>query len=88
MAPLMVTASISVADDVSALAAIFAPELVPVVGVRSKHVIMVVYGFGDASGTGLGAMLTCGSGLNFRVGVWGSREDSETSNWKEFTNLV
>ena len=88
VAPHLVTASASVANDVEALAAIFAPQTVPVVGVRSKLVITVVYGFGDASGTGLGATFTCGSGLNFRVGVWGSKEDPESSNWKEFTNVV
>ncbi|KAI2503870.1 hypothetical protein MHU86_10595 [Fragilaria crotonensis] len=86
--PQMVTASISLISDVKALTAIFAPRVVPVVGVRSKHVITVVYGFGDASGTGLGATFTCGSGLNFRIGVWGSKEDTESSNWKEFTNVV
>ncbi|KAI2495940.1 hypothetical protein MHU86_18550 [Fragilaria crotonensis] len=87
-APHLVKASISLASDVGALAVIFAPTSVPVVGVRSKHVITVVYGFGDASGTGLGATFTCGSGLNFRIGVWGSKEDPESSNWKEFTNVV
>ncbi|KAI2498994.1 hypothetical protein MHU86_15498 [Fragilaria crotonensis] len=87
-APLMVTGSISLADDVAALAVIFAPVRVPVVRLRSKHVITVVYGFGDASGTGLGATFTCGAGLNFRIGVWGAKEDPESSNWKEFTNVV
>ena len=63
-APQWVTASLSLASDVGALASIFGPARVPVVGVRSKQVITVVYGFGDASGTGLGATFTCGSGLN------------------------
>ncbi len=87
-APDMVTASVSLSSDVRALCEIFSPDPVPVVGVRSKHIITVVYGFGDASGTGLGATFTCGSGLNFRIGVWGSKEDPESSNWKEFTNVV
>ena len=30
----------------------------------------------------------CGSGFNFRKGVWGSIEDPKLSNWKEFTNVV
>ena len=87
-APHLVRASISLIFDVKALSKIFAPSAVPVVSVRSKQVITVVYGFGDASGTGLGATFTCGSGLNFRIGVWGSKEDPESSNWKEFTNVV
>ncbi|KAI2509912.1 hypothetical protein MHU86_4477 [Fragilaria crotonensis] len=86
--PQTVTASISLVEDVKALELIFNPQRVSVVGVRSKQIITVIYGFGDASGTGLGATFTCGSGLNFRVGVWGSREDPESSNWKEFTNVV
>ena len=88
MAPLFVKGSVSLVSDVGALSAIFAPAEVPAVGVRSRQVITVVYGFGDASGTGLGATFTCGSGLNYRIGVWGSREDPESSNWKEFTNVV
>jgi hypothetical protein len=87
-APQLVTASVSLLSDVRALASIFGPTVVPVVGVRSRKVITVVYGFGDASGTGLGVTFTCGSGLNFRIGVWGSEEESESSNWKEFTNVV
>ena len=88
-APTLVRASISLARDVEALASIFSPSVVPVVSVRSRRVVTVVYGFGDASGTGLGATFTCGeSGLNFRIGVWGSVEDPESSNWKEFTNVV
>ncbi len=88
LAPHLVMASVSLASDVEALAAIFGTSRVPVVGVRSRQVVAVVYGFGDASGTGLGATFTCGSGLNFRIGVWGYEEDPESSNWKEFTNVV
>ncbi len=50
--------------------------------------VTVVYGFGDASGMGLGATFTFGSGLNYRIGNWGSKEDPESLNWKEFTNVV
>ena len=35
-----------------------------------------------------GSTFTCRSGFNFRIGVWGSEEDPESSNWKEFTNVV
>jgi hypothetical protein len=60
----------------------------PVVGLRSKLIVTVVYGFGDASGTGLGATFTCGKGFSFRIGVWGACEANESSNWKEFSNIV
>jgi hypothetical protein len=87
-APERVTSSPSLKSDVEALAAMFSPEKAPEVVIRSNTVITIVYGFGDASGTGLGATFTCGSGFNFRIGVWGSAEDPESSNWKEFTNIV
>jgi hypothetical protein len=50
--------------------------------------LTIVYGLGDAFGTVLGATFMCGSGFNFRKGVWGSIEDPKLSNWKEFTNVV
>ena len=86
--PESVTASTRLSSDVSALAFIFAPEIVPRVSLRSGKIVTVVYGFGDASGTGLGATFTCGSGFNFRIGVWGLSEKDESSNWKEFSNVV
>ena len=87
-APNMVRGSPSLKSDVEALAAIFRPENVPVMSVRCRLVLTVIFGFGDASGTGLGSTFTCGSGFSFRIGVWGSDEDSESSNWKEFTNVI
>jgi hypothetical protein len=76
------------ASDVGALSSIFSSESIPRVSLRTRRVVTVVYGFGDASGTGLGATFTCGSGFNFRIGVWGSEEKDESSNWKEFSNVV
>ncbi|KAI2505417.1 hypothetical protein MHU86_9030 [Fragilaria crotonensis] len=86
--PAEVLGSTRLGSDVAALAAIFSPEVVPRVSLRSKKLVTVVYGFGDASGTGLGATFTCGSGFNFRIGVWGASEQEESSNWKEFSNVV
>ena len=86
--PGMVTASPRLAGDVEALMKMLACESPPVVSLRSKLLVTVVYGFGDASGTGLGATFTCGAGFNFRVGFWGSDDSSELSNWREFTNVV
>ena len=87
-APELVRASPSLRNDLIALSSLFGPTIVPEARVRSRKLITIVYGFGDASGTGLGATFTCGSGFNFRIGVWGSAEDPESSNWKEFTNVV
>jgi hypothetical protein len=87
-APNVVTASPRFAQDVCALLEMFKTAVPPVVGLRSKHLITVVYGFGDASGTGLGATFTCGSGFTFRIGVWGTTESDQSSNWREFANVV
>ena len=87
-APSIVRGSPCLKSDVEALVSIFRPEKVPVVSVRCRLVLTVIFGFGDASGTGLGSTFTCGAGFSFRIGVWGSDEDSESSNWKEFTNVV
>lgn len=87
-APKSVRASPSLKGDLEALSYLFGPTGVPEVRIRSKAILTIVYGFGDASGTGLGATFTCEGGFNFRIGVWGSAENPESSNWKEFTNIV
>ena len=87
-APEVVTGSIHLRGDLEALRLLFGSPSVPEVCIRSRNVMTIVYGFGDASGTGLGATFTCGSGFNFQIGVWGAEEDPESSNWKEFTNIV
>lgn len=93
-APDIITSSPSLKCDVEALAAaMFSPEKVPqqvVISCSTSTVMIVVYyGFGNASGTGLGCVtFTCGSGFNFQIGVWDSTEDPELSNWKEFTNII
>jgi hypothetical protein len=86
--PTHVTASTRLGDDVRALSALFSPLNVPEVNLRSKEIVTVIYGFGDASGTGLGATFTCGTGFTFRIGVWGPDESDQSSNWREFTNIV
>ena len=87
-APVLVVGSSRLSDDVSALTSILESVTVPGVVLRSKRIESAVYGYGDASGTGLGATFTCGAGFNFRIGVWGTQEADELSNWKEFSNVV
>jgi hypothetical protein len=62
----------------------------------------VFYGFGDASGKGKGATFQGfrtvhhhpqgeqgrATALRFRVGVWGPDEEDESSNYREFANLI
>jgi hypothetical protein len=67
-------------DDLWALTNIFSVASPPTIVVRSVKVCMVVYGFGDASGKYFGSTLHC----------WdlGDDESSESSNWREFANVV
>ena len=78
--PATVTASTRLTDDVRALSFLFKSAHPPEVNLRSREIVSVIYGFGDASGTGLGATFTCGPGFNYRIGVWGSDDSDQSSN--------
>lgn len=88
-APLSVKASPRFTDDVRALLTTLQGDSPPVVQLRAKSIVSVVFGFGNASGgTGSGSTFTCGTRFSFRIGVWGSLEKDKSSNWKEFSNVV
>jgi hypothetical protein len=75
--------------NVEALLAIFeSTDNPPLVNLRSKKIQTLTYRFGDASGSGLGSMFTCGAGFSLQIGVWGAAEHPESSNWKEITSVV
>ena len=71
-----------------ALRAFFSSDAPPCVHMRSSSVYMIAYGFADASGGGFGSTIEKEGEVSYRMGVWGKDEDSKTSNWKEFKNLV
>jgi hypothetical protein len=56
--------------------------------VRLLNLFLVIYGFGDASGTGFGSTFTAPNGISYRIGVWDSDESEELPNWREFTHVV
>ena len=88
-APDLVRACPRFKGDVWAISSLLDPALPPVVNLWSKGIVTVIYGFGDASGSGLGSTFsTCGTGFTYRIGVWGADDASQTSNWKEFCNIV
>ena len=87
-APQNVIAAPRLMKDLKVLMAMFKADSPPMVRIRSRRIVTIIYGFGDASGTGLGATFTCGCGFTFRIGVWRSEEFDESSNWKEFSNIV
>jgi hypothetical protein len=76
-------------DDLYALREYLELDKPPEVQARRYYVQLLLYGFADASGGGLGSTLTIpGVGIRCRVGVWGNDEESESSNYKEFENVV
>ena len=71
-----------------ALWRLFEQEDAPLALVRTKIVYLLLYGFADASGTGFGSTFLSEEGVRFRIGTWGKDVESNSSNWKEFENVV
>ena len=86
--PLFVEVLQHLIDDLTALAVFTEDPTPPIINDRSSKVRIVRYGFGDASGTGFGSTIQTSLGLKYRVGVWGSDEEDESSNFKELENVV
>jgi hypothetical protein len=87
-APKMVQAVPRFKKDLEAMIEFFSPIEPPEVIERVSRILYVIYGFGDASGTGFGSSVQTHFGLSYRVGVWLGEEENETSNFKEFKNVV
>lgn len=66
----------------------FSTELAPITSDRSTTCSLVGYGFADASKGGLGSMIDKGDGISYRIGVWGTDSQEQSSNWRELCNLV
>lgn len=76
-------------NDLFALQTFFEGDSPPQIEVRKRNITLLLYGFADASGSGLGStMLIPGSGIRYRVGVWGPDTEGESSNFREFENVV
>jgi hypothetical protein len=89
-------------EDITALIRLSDFELPPLWLVWPSRVIQVYYGFGDASGKQYGATISddhnrqsslspeaedC-NGIRYRIGLWSTSEEAESSNYKELANLV
>jgi hypothetical protein len=75
-------------NDIEALKQFFELSSPPKLEIRKQNVRLLLYGFADASGCGLGStVLIPGTGIRYRVGVWGSDENN-SSNYREFENVV
>jgi len=71
-----------------ALTQFFIKEDPPKVTERSANVSLLVYGFVDASKSGFGASIDYNNSVRYRIGIWGPDEQSESSNYREFANLI
>jgi hypothetical protein len=56
--------------------------------VRSKHVLQVCYGFGDASGDGFGSIILLDGIVEWDSGFWREFYKTKSLNQCEFENLV
>lgn len=75
--------------DLEAILFLMRSEKPPLRLARGNTVVEVIYGFGDAAGSGFGSSLYRQSkGVNYRVGVWGSDMDDSSSNFRELKNVV
>lgn len=76
--------------DVSALLKIFEADTPAQLLVRPANgAYSVVYGGGDASGEGFGSIVSpLGMRSLFKMGFWCSEASENSSNWREFKNLL
>jgi hypothetical protein len=77
-------------DDLRCLLLLlFSPASPPTHTLSSSHILVALYGFGDASGSGFGSSSVLRDGCTlFRHGLWGKDSTDESSNYRELANLV
>jgi hypothetical protein len=86
--PTVVKGATRLKQDLEALAEIFEPASPPLLSVRALDVYHIMYGFGDASGKGFGSTMLSAKGTRFRIGTWDADTEDESSNFREFENIV
>jgi hypothetical protein len=74
--------------DIDALCALFNEDTPTKVLLRTAKVYSILYGFADASGTGFGSAILGEDGITYRIQTWESDVDKESSNFREFKNVV
>jgi hypothetical protein len=75
-------------EDLKAFQALLSPDSPPEVTVRCLRIFTLLYGFGDASGRGFGSTVLGSDGTRYRIGVWDRATEDESSNFREFENVV
>ena len=74
--------------DLLAIADMLSAVEPPLVNVRCAVVFAIIYGFADASGKGFGSTVLGSDGTRYRIGIWDPDTEDETSNFREFENVV
>jgi hypothetical protein len=75
-------------QDLGALLRLFSADSPPEVDVRSALIYTILYGFADASGRGFGSTVLGKDGTRYRIGVWDKDTEGESSNFREFENVI
>jgi hypothetical protein len=83
-----VDAAPRLASDMDALQFLFSSDEPPRRKIRGTVVIEVFYGFGDASKTGFCTNFEIDGQIRYRYGHWCDETSEESSNYREFKNLV
>ena len=75
-------------SDFSVLIKLFESASPPKIMVRCMKIFYVLYGFADASESGFGSSILTKDGMSLRIGTWGKEDEDNSSNWREFENVV
>jgi hypothetical protein len=88
-APAAVKATPVFKERVEALRELLAPELPPCLTVRSVRILSIAWVWRYlGKGFGAAAQLRNSQEVSIRIGVWAWGESEESSNWREFTNVI
>jgi hypothetical protein len=74
--------------DLVAISEMVVDDSPPEVNVRSLGIFEILYGLADASEKGFGSHVLGKDGTRYRIGIWDKDTEEETSNFREFENVV
>jgi hypothetical protein len=87
--PKLVQPAPRLAADLKVLSLMFATPRPAIPMVRASKVVVALYGFADASGSGFGSSIQVAAGrTHIRYGMWGRDAEDKSSNYRELRNLV
>jgi hypothetical protein len=75
-------------DDLEAMERLMAMDTPPIISDRVSRILSVIFAFTDASGLGFGDTFLMNGCIEYTIGVWGSKEEAESSNYRELCNTV